>query len=313
MKSTPHVSPALSRLRGWVTFMGAVVALCATTKLMVFGFVHFTEVRHTTVEAGPRPKSQLTVVHAPASPPAVPKTRIENGRVIPEPVAATTDTSVDPNRVLSRADINMRHASAFASGAGLVAAILLAFLATLGTMVAAGGAVPGIERTVASCVWSVVMLLFCIPWQDVAGAIEIPGVFTSYNAVVSASERVTAEESGGLALMAGFVLLPALALGCSVGIVLTFRAGVLAGVIVTAVSELDAAIDKELSLINERGVAQRQPKAVGALFRAIGDEVDTPRDDAPIPGLSGGMRMRNEERGRLMAEADAGRPLPRPI
>ena len=68
MKSTQHVSPALGRLRGWVTFMGALVALCATTKLMVFGFVHFTDVRHMTLEPGPRPKAQLSVVHTPAAP-----------------------------------------------------------------------------------------------------------------------------------------------------------------------------------------------------------------------------------------------------
>jgi hypothetical protein len=196
---------------------------------------------------------------------------------------------------------------------------MLAFLATLGTMVAAGGAVPGIEKTVAACVWSVVMLLFCIPWQDIAGAIEIPGVFTSYSEVVSASERVRELETGGLALMAAFVLLPALALGCSVGILLTFRAGIRSGIIVTSVSELDEAIEKELNLIQERGVASRQPKAVGALFRAMGDEAEAPTlnapaNNAPIPGLSGGgLRPRTEERGRNMSEPDTGRPLQRLI
>lgn len=315
MKSTPHVSPALARLRGWVTFVGAVVAFCALTKLMVFGFVHFTDVRHMTVEAGPKPKAQLAVVQAGSATNApAAKGRIENGRIIPEPAAGDgAGVAVDPNRVLSRGDTNMRHATAFASGAGLVCVILLAFLATLGTMVAAGGAVPGIEKTVASCVWSVVMLLFCVPWQDIAGAIEIPGVFASYGAMVSASERVTASESGEIALLAGYVLLPALALGCAVGIVMTFRGGVQAGVIVTAVSELDQAIDKELSLINERGVARHQPKAVGALFRAMGDEVSTPTTEGSMSGMNSGLRMRGEDRGRGMAEVDSGRPLPRPI
>ncbi|MGE3107252.1 MAG: hypothetical protein AB7G11_01350 [Phycisphaerales bacterium] len=303
MKGTPHVSPALHRLRGWVTFVGAVVAMCAITKLMVFGFVHFTDVRYTTVEPGPRPKSQLAVVHSSDTPA---RTRIENGRVIHE--TESSDSSVDPNRVLSRADINLRHASEFASAAGLVGAIMLAFLATLGTVIAAGGAVPGIEKTVAACVWSAAMLLFCVPWQDIAGAIEIPGVFTSYSEVVSASEHVTQQQAGGLRLMAGFVLLPALALGCAVGIVATFRAGVRAGVIVTAVSELDQAIDKELTMITERGVAPRQPKAVGALFRAIGDDVEAPAGE-------GMLRVRPEprDRGRAMTEGDPGTPLPRPI
>jgi len=316
MKPRPHVSPALTRLRSWVMFTAAIVAMCAAIKLVVFGFVHYTEIRFTTLEPGDDSPARLTVVKPRAADVDEAPPRIERGRIISEPVTATDQAGpVDPNRVLSRGDTNMKNASAFAVGAGLLAAVVLAFLATLGTMIAAGGAVPGIDRTVSACVWSVIMLLFCIPWPDVVKSVPVPGVFTSYELIVAASAAAIERGSGEFALLASFVLVPALVMGCAVGVCFSFRAGVEAGIIATSVSEFDRAIDRELSEMQERGVTARQPKAVGALFRAIGDEIEPGSMGIGMsPTLAGiPMEMPKEDLPRSVRQSDSGRPLPRPI
>jgi hypothetical protein len=50
-----------------------------------------------------------------------------------------------------------------------------------------------------------------------------------------------------------------------------FRAGVERGVIVTTISELDEALEREMLEIRRRGVGNNGPRAVGALNRALGD------------------------------------------
>jgi len=289
MRSKPHISPALASLRGWVSFAAATVALCACIKLVIFGFVHYTDVRYTNLEPGEAAASMAVVGQQKDHSPSV--RRIENGRVIMDAAPV-----VDANRVLSRGNTNMKHASAFACGSGILAAMLLAFVSTLGCAVAAGGGVPGVGRVVNACVWSVILLLFCLPWPEFSSSVPIPGAFSSYAAVVAASTEATAK-GGGAALHASYVLVPMFVFACAVGVAWSFRRGVEAGIIVTSVSEFDRAIDQELAALQDRGIAPRQGKAIGALYRVMGENVDSSGPAEP----------------REPGPTEPGRPLPRPI
>ena len=51
MTPRPHVSAAVVQLRLWVWFAAAALVLAATTELLTFGFVHYTDIRFTVLEA----------------------------------------------------------------------------------------------------------------------------------------------------------------------------------------------------------------------------------------------------------------------
>lgn len=320
MNSTPHVSPALSRLRGWVTLAAILVAVCAVAKLVVFGFVHYTEARYVEQDPGVS-KPSLAVVKGPAAKDAVqsaPIRRVENGRVLSiQPAGVEHGARVDEGRELSAADANMKRASTLAVCLGLVSAIMLAFLTMLGTLVAAGGAVPGIERTVNSCIWSVILLLLCLPWSGLTEAVPISGAFCGYEATTEASVLVLSGQAGGGQLHLECVGIPALVVACAIGVAFTFRTGVEQGIIVTSISEFDRAIDNEISSLQETGIGARQPKVLGALYRTLGDP------GQPQAGLSGDQlgsplarlprESSRDDALRDLRQADPGRPLPRPI
>ncbi|MBC7773350.1 MAG: hypothetical protein H7210_12710, partial [Pyrinomonadaceae bacterium] len=244
MTTLPHISPALSRLRGWVTFAAIIVALCAGVKLVLFGFIHYTEVRYAAEDPA---KSKVSLRVVSSIPPretdrAAPIRRIENGRVV-SIQSSSSEPASHPyeGRDLSPADTNMTRASAMAVGVGLFAALLLVFMCTLGTLVAAGGAVPGIDHTVRACIWSVILLLFCLPLSDITTTVPITGAFSSYETVVQQSLLVMGGEHGGAMLHLEYVFVPVLVIACAIGVGFSFRAGVERGIIVTSVSEFDRA------------------------------------------------------------------------
>lgn len=318
MKSKPHVSPALSRLRGWVAFAAVVVAVCACVKLVLFGFIHYTEARYA-LEEPTRSKASLAVVsNAPPrdADPSLQTRRIENGRVLSSRAPERPSNPYE-GRDLSPADANMKFASALAVGAGVLAALLLAFLATLGTLIAAGGAVPGVDRTVSSCIWSIVLLLFCLPWSDMTASVPITGAFSSYDTIVQQSLLVMGGEQSGAVLHVAYVLVPALVIACAIGVGFSFRAGVERGIIVTSISEFDRAIDKEITSLQECGIGSRQHKVVGTLYRAMGDDgppLASPEREPMHAKFTGHPKdPARDDALRDLRQADPGRPLPRPI
>jgi len=170
---------------------------------------------------------------------------------------------------------------------------------------------------VSSCVWSVILVLFCVPWSDMTGVVPIPGVFRTYEAVVEQSLGVMGGEQSSAVLHLYNVLIPALAIACAIGVGFSFRAGVERGIIVTALSEFDRAIEREITSLQENGIGARQPKVLGALYRAIGDEAQdgSAKEEEPMRGRSAGVGRESprDDALRNLRQADPGRPLPRPI
>lgn len=286
----PHISAAVKHLRGWVTILAVLVAACCLAQMLIYGFVRFTDIRYTEVKQ-PTPYGEKLVVLPPgeatggvaevnslvgpqtsAEPAAVGGVRaraIERGR------------EVAPDRVLSRAHSAMKKVSLFAVSAGTLSCVMLAVLTLLGTVIAGGGNIPGVERAVTATTWALVIGLLCLPWSSAFPALRIPGVFADYTALCAAADKVPGA-AGGTAAFFQWIFMPLACITLSMMVLGMFRAGVERGVIVTSVSQFDAAIQKEMTDIARRGVVAGG-RAVGTLNRAVGAA-------APVPtGVVGGV------------------------
>ncbi len=274
----PHISPALVSLGGWVTASGAIVIACALMQLCVFGMIRYTDLRVTRLEGqpndavvAPRESAEAEIETTPA--PVVASSKKSAHK------AARPHEAVDPNKVASVADRNMDLASTFSSAAGLVGAFLLAVLSSLGVIIAAGASVPGVHQGVRACVFSITALLLSFPWSGAAGASMIPGVFCGYGCLISG-----AEGGGGVPMFMTFVLLPLGVMGLAGSSVMLFRRGVQAGIILTSLSEVDEALEREMAIVRQRGVGRLTPgqaRTAGALSHTLTDERLAAVDDPP--------------------------------
>jgi hypothetical protein len=347
MKGKPHVSEALAHLRHGVTLCALLVCLAAVAQFMVFGFVHFTTVRWRevvpTVEEQPlsivardtpepaiRREPREVASLNPAAPKGEPALKVEPApRVEPAPTAAQTEPARaehEPSLELTAADPILRRVSELAATIGSAATVALCLLVMLGVAVAAGGAIPGVQKAVSAASWAILLAMVCLPWRDFAPRVPFQGVFGPYSELVAASAAV--DHGGSLArLMGNFLLLPMAAMFVSLLILARFRAGVADGVIVTSVSELDEVLDREMAHISRRGVGLSGTRAVGALNQALGaattiipppppepepqpePDPELIRRTAPEPPSP---RPHQTPRGRFVP-ADSAEPFRRPI
>jgi hypothetical protein len=274
----PHVSAALAQLSHGVTTSGLVVAACAIIQLLVFGFVHFTQVRY--VEHQSTASTQpLSVVGAPAATVAGPKTEPTG-----EQAAAAAIEPPQAPRTLSSWDPAMHIASDIAVVAGVIACLSMGMLCLLGVAVAAGQTVPGVEKATSACCWALALGLIAVPWSDIFASMPFPGVFSGYPYMAWLSEMVDAGVRTKAELLSLYLLMPLAALGASFLIIVRFRAGVAEGIIVTSVSELDERIEREMAAIRNKGVqGGGVSRAVAALNHAIGEKPGEAPAAAPGP------------------------------
>lgn len=274
--SKPHVSAALCHLRHGVTLAAIILSACTLLQMLVFGFVHFTQVRYEKTER-PAAVQPLSVIPARAGEPAT--EHLNN------------DVEVPVQRILSAWDPSLHIISDMAVSVGVIATAMLATLCLLGVAVAGGSAVPGVEKAVSAATWSLSLALVCIPWRDILVSIPFPGIFSGYDAMTSLSAQVDAGTGSAARLFALYMLMPIAAMAVTMLTLARFRAGVAEGVIVTNVSELDERLERELAHIRARGVAASAPRTVAALNEAIGDRPEAP--PMPVePDVSGKRRPR---------------------
>jgi hypothetical protein len=288
MAARPHISPALQQLRGWVTIAATVVILAALCQVAAYAIVRNTDVRATQLEGTPNDTvvddlrrgipgarqavdtpGRKSLAPAPAHPLATPGSAA---------VAASNHASaIDPNRIRSTTDANLKVACAFTTAVGLIASGALCILALLGIVVAGGGNVPGIAYTVRAGVWSIVILGMALPWSGFAGPTLVPGVFAGYGTLVAAAEGRT-----GAAVFTSFGMMPIVLVALSGCCLYWFRRGVEAGIVLTSLSEVDEALEREMGTIRERGVGRLNPggRASAGLHQVIEPDrvaVDEPR------------------------------------
>ncbi len=316
----PHVSKALSQLRYSVAIAALTVATCATLQLLVFGFSHFTNVRWEQA----KPENlvrELTVV------PATEADRTATGSEAPatgadvfsergRKVRKIADIeAMEAMRVPSRWDAVLNQFSILASVGGVISAITLSVLLMLGVVIAGGGCVPGVEKTVNAATWAVVLGLVCVPWRDVMPSVPFSGAFGRYEDLTAASDAVNAGRGDALALYAGYLFLPTTAIAVALLVWFHFREGVDRGIIVTSISDLELTVEREMERVRTRGVVSHVgPRSTGALNMAIGERPVVP-SAPPLAVASGGdpSRPKGLATDRRIGETDPGDPLKRPI
>lgn len=287
MKAKPHVSSAIVQLRAWVSVASIVLILSLAAQLLVFGFVHYTDIRWTTVKADPMERPLMVVDGQPTSgllddgdagPVRVPaqEARARGVREATAGKETATAAIADVNRVLTGADRIMRAATNLAMTLGIVAAITLAMMAWLGVAVAGGGAVPGVERAVTAATWSFVLLGLSLPLKDVLPTMPFPGVFSGYERLTASSEAARAGKGSEGLLLLLHVVLPAASIACGALVRYWFNEGVERGVIYTSMSEVDEAMEKEIAQISASGPNARMSRAMGALTRTMDSDESEP-------------------------------------
>lgn len=305
MSRREHVSEGLARTQHIVVLAAVLIALCAAAQMLVFGFVHFTDVRWTEVQVSEESRP-LHVVGTPDEP---------MGRRALEELRRAEAAAVEVNRVLTPADGVLRQVSSSATTVGVMAATGLVLVSCLGVLIAAGGSVPGVGRAVSAAMWAMVLAMGCVPWRDVLPSVPFGGVFSGYDAVCAASALAGAGQGSVLALMAQHALMPLAAMACAIVVALRYREGVSQGIIVESVSELDAQVEREIARIREQGPSSGHGvRTVGALNRAIGSteagSAAAADPDIPAPRKGRGWVSANDRR---IGQPSAGEGLKRPI
>lgn len=299
-KPKPHVSDALRHLRVIIVACAVVLGVCISLQTLVWGFVHFTDVRWQEVEEVVS-NDNLSVVPTPG------QTASISGRqtsTTPKPVQTQT---VRVNRVHTASDGWFASTVGLTSSLGLLAAILLAISMHQGVVIAGGASVPGVEKAVTAGTWAFLVALVCAPLGEIVPNFPFGGVFTPYETMTAASEAVRQglpDAPSSAAFYAEHLILPLVAFAGVVFIVVHFLAGVEEGVIATSVNELDDRLAKEMASI--KSVAGNQPRSIGALNKAMGDG-ESEGASGPVPAKPSGGE------GKRLNTPSAGQPLSRPI
>jgi len=274
----PHISAAVKHCRGWITVLSIFVAFCCVSQMLTYGFVKFTEVRYTEVsEPTPYGERNLKVVN-----PVEPEKKATT--VVAEMPSGDREVAVGgvrakaiehgrevgPTRILSNADTVMARVNLFVTAAGSLACVMLALMTMMGTVIAGGGNVPGVERAVTATTWALVIGLLCLPWSSAFPHLRVPGVFADYHRLCAVADKLPGSVSPTAAFFQ-WIMMP-LTAGCLSMLVLgMYRAGVERGVIATSVNHFDAAIQREMNEIAKRGVMPGgSVRAVGSMNRVVG-------------------------------------------
>lgn len=295
----PHVCSALQHLRSGVVVATLVLGICIGIHLLIWGFVHFTDVRWTQAE-GAEPQQSLAVVEG----------AVEPQTTIVAPPPKGPKEGADANLVPSTADRSMSLVVSLVDAIGIITSLVLVGLMRQTVSVAAGASVPGINKLVTASSWASVLALVSIPLGRLIQGYPLPGIFGGYASITTAHAAVTAGSIGAAGYFAINLALPLVfAAGLAI-IVFRYIQGVEEGVIATSVSDLDNKLAKEISGIKIG--ANSSPRAVGALNTAIGAGGDNGASQ-PQPQVDPVQDAIGNERGRRMGEASKGEPLGRPI
>ncbi|MBC7833998.1 MAG: hypothetical protein H7Y88_02730 [Phycisphaerales bacterium] len=269
----PHVSESIVQLRRWVTAAAALVVVCLGARLVTFGFVHYTGVRQTVLRSG-EVDGTLRVVDGAgkAAPAAVAKRAGLRGGAVQG--GAVNETGVEVNRVQSAGDLRLAWVTRMSGAAGIVGACGLALCTLLGAVVAGGASVQGVERATKSAVWAWLVMFLCLPWETWGSLFPVPGAFAPYEVMTGWDQNVEIGLAGSLGLHMRYVMLPLALLVGTLLVAWWFHTGVERGVILTTMSEMDEAIEREMANIRKRGVtggAAGTGRAITALNRTIAD------------------------------------------
>lgn len=250
MSARSHVREALAQLRRWVPIAGGVVGVASLIQLLVFGFVHFTDIRWQQL------RDDHVVVQTSASTSENPVQFQTQWELAQRKLAGEYAPPPDVNKVRSGAGVAIERASQTAVFMGVVGVVGLVSLTLLGCVIAGGGGVPGVDKVLGAAVGAMLLGVASIPWNEAFASVPIAGVFTGYHEMTVASD--SARGASSISLIAMHVVVPLCVLVGAAFIVLRFNAGVEEGFILEDASDADAALDREVARIERQGVGSNR-------------------------------------------------------
>jgi hypothetical protein len=265
---------ALQHLRRSVFVVAGVLALSLLAYLFVFMAAHMGDMHTKTLES----QSYNSVVLPPV------ETEGPAG-----PISAPAEDPI--NEVQTASSVTLRKLTQLIQTIGVVSSITLVVLMLQGVSVAGGAGVVGVEKAVTACTWAVVVALVALPLGRIMPGVWWSGVFVQFDQMLESSELYRSGGSGApgtLTFWGVHAGLPALLLVGVAAAALRFHSGIESGVLVTHASQLDEKLEKEIRQMKLGELAQ--PRAVGALHKAIGDEAapgEPVSEDPPSP-MAGG-------------------------
>jgi hypothetical protein len=244
-----HAAPVLVRLGRGATISSVFVAACLVLQMLVFGFVHFTDVRF---EPAPAPEAPLRVVTSKAQ------------------ESAAAPAAVLVPRIPSRWDGVMRNFANCGAWIGALATMMLVTQLALAVAVIASTAAPGIDRIVSGFHWGLLVAFASLPMQNLIPAFPTIGVFVGYDTMAAASERAVGA-GGDPMLVVSLAAVPFVALFALIFANARVRQGIHAGVLVRSVSQFDQRIEEEIARVRAEGVGSNiGPRAVGVVGAPVG-------------------------------------------
>lgn len=265
-QTRPHVSRAILHLRRTISIVSLVLALALVGQVLGWAIVHFTEARfaNLTTEAIAEPDAPhepIVVVNKPDSKAVASLTAIERAEL-----------AADVNKVEGRGAEMLKGFLNITQTVGIIMSVTLVILMLQAVTVAGGASIPGVEMAVTATTWAIILAMLCVPLSTLIPEAQYPGVFVSYQTIADASEAYDTNAPGApgfVGFWGRFALLPLVLVVGLTALVLRFRAGVNAGIIITNVSELEERLERE---IRGRKVGHlTAPRAVGALNQVIGE------------------------------------------
>lgn len=274
------VGIALHRLRFSILVCCWVLGLSLMTHIGVWIAATFTDVRYEAVRSMTVPATIVTSTQRQNQPEAAVAGGVEAAEAPAMHQAAKE--AADPNRVLSKYDRMMSMATRLASGAGLLALITLLPLMILGVLLAASSATPGVEQTVSSFTWTVLLALLVLPISEFVGLPWREGALFSYNTLTSQLEAATTKGATDFSMTfyARFAMLP---FACLIGvgmIGLRFCAGIDAALPKKEDMRLDPALEREAGNITPTSLHGGR---AGAALRAAAPLQPTASASSPHP------------------------------
>ncbi|MEM1071776.1 MAG: hypothetical protein AAGB48_08790 [Planctomycetota bacterium] len=288
MGPRPHISAALGQLRLGVNLCAGAVVLACLLQLAVFACIHFTDLRWETLERSAPPTPTIVTASASEGPTGLRELLTAEPRqvvTVEDPVATAPANPVDINRVRSSVGVLLERFSQSATIFGVFGAVALCVLTVMGTIVAGGGAVPGVERAVSASTWGLIVAMMVLPWSDIFASMPFAGVFASYGSMTTASDLY---QNTTLMLVLLYIGIPLMAMLGTFTAAAKFHSGVERGIL-----DPRAPDDVDMDMAeNVRNIGSRhQAAAVRTDFRktfgnvpSAPPSVAAPRQAEPEPG-----------------------------
>lgn len=267
--SHQYVSAAMRRLRVGVLLSCWIIGLALIVQIVVWSLATCTDLRYHSIED----QSEVPlIVSAPATAAATDSTSADWSE-------EDEHTPPDPNRVLSKFDQIFETTIKLTGGLGKIAMLALGALLTVGILLAAGSATPGVERVVSAFTCMIVVAVLVLPFGTMLNLPWDYGALSPYGSMVESIDRVDANGwmVTAVALDVQFMLMPAVCLIAVILVGLRFAAGVEAA-LVRPDLKLDPALEAEIAKIKATSL-HGGSRAAGAL----NDVVKTPDTPAPAP------------------------------